>query len=42
MSELRVLAMKTGGPTLLMDALDKFIKGITSQEEVIKAAGEMF
>jgi type IV pilus assembly protein PilB len=41
-SELRVLAMKTGGPTLLMDALDKFTKGITTQEEVIRVAGEIF
>lgn len=40
--ELRILAMKTGGPTLLMDALDKFRKGITTQEEVVKVAGEIF
>ena len=42
MSELKILASKTGGPTLLMDAVDKFHKGITTQEEVVKVAGELF
>lgn len=42
MSELRILAIKTGGTTLLMDALDKFHKGITTQEEVMKVSGELF